>query len=110
MKTIGSVANLLVAIIETSIVGLLKLIGFLISAACVLYGLRECWSMIDGSHLGSLRSIGGIVGLTFVIVMTLGAIGELLDPFDFMNLADSNDGAKKATRADLRKAGLIRRR
>jgi hypothetical protein len=40
----------------------------------------------------------------------LSAIGELLDPFDFMNFTSGDEGAKKATRADLRKAGLIKRR
>ena len=110
MKAIGRLANFLVAVVETFLVGLLKVIGFVVGAVFVLYGLSEFWSIIDGSHLGSLRSIGGIVGLTFVIVMTLSAIGEFLDPFDLMNFTDTNDGAKKATRADLRKAGLIRRR
>jgi uncharacterized YccA/Bax inhibitor family protein len=110
MSAIGRLANFLVAIVETFVFGFLKVIGLMIGAACVVYSLSVSWSMIDGSHLGSLRSIGGIIGLTFVIVMTLSAIGELLDPFDFMNVTDTNDGAKKATRADLRKAGLIRRR
>jgi hypothetical protein len=68
------------------------------------------WPMIDGAHLGTASSIGGIAGLIFTAVMTLAAIGELLDPFDFMSVADGDEGAKKATRDDLRKAGLIGRR
>lgn len=110
MKAIGRLANILVGIVETLVVGILKVIGFVIGVACIVFGLHKSWSLIDGAHLGTLRSIGGIVWLTFTVVMTLSAIGELLDPFDFMNFTDTGDGAKKAKRADLRKAGLIRRR
>jgi hypothetical protein len=110
MKAIGKVANFLVAVFETFLVGILKVIGFVIGVVCVVFGVTECWSLIDGAHLGTLKSIGGIVGLTFVIVMTLNAIGDVLDPFEVKMFSDSDEGATKATRAQLRKAGLIRRR
>jgi hypothetical protein len=110
MKAIGRAANFLVGVVETIVVGILTVIGFVIGVICIVYGFHECWSLIDGAHLGTLKSIAGIVGLILVAVVTLSVIGEMLDPFDFMNFTGGEEGARKATRDDLRKAGLIRRR
>jgi hypothetical protein len=110
MKFIGRVANFLVGIVEMILVGIGRVIGFAVGVISVVILANTFWPMIDGAHLGTASSIGGIAGLIFTAVMTLAWIGHLLDPFDFMNVGDTDEGAKKATRDDLRKAGLIGRR
>jgi hypothetical protein len=110
MRAIGKIANFLVGVFETLLFGVLRGVGFVIGVICLVLVFAQFWSMIDGSHLGTLRSIAGIVGLTFAVIMTLSAIGEFLNPLELKPFMDSDEGATKATRADLRKAGLIRRR
>jgi hypothetical protein len=54
----------------------LKVLNFIAGVVCATFAVATFWSMIDGDHLGSLKSIGGMLGLGLMIVMIWGLIGD----------------------------------
>jgi hypothetical protein len=108
MRSIGKLANLVIGIFELVVIGMFKVVGYVVASLSAVAVIVQFWPMIDGAR--PYQSIFGVVGLIFAGWMVLAVIGEAFDPFDpfdIKNFSDTEDGARKATRDDLRKRGLI---
>jgi hypothetical protein len=109
MRTIGRLANAIVAGIAHLIGVLASIVGIVVGIPIIVWGVSRCWSLVDSRHLTSFSNIGGILGLLFFGFMTLLAIGEWLDPFDLRDvpIQGGSGDMRTAEPDDLEDAGIF---
>jgi hypothetical protein len=112
MRAIGRLANAIVTGVLRVLGGLALLVGIVIAVPTFGWGFRKFWSLVDGAHPTSLRSVAGYAGLLFVGLLALAAIGEWLDPFDWRDLPvkGGSGDMRTADADDLKDGGIFGRR